>query len=151
MHIKGCSEALMYFFLFFLFEIHHILYIDLVTILTYIVLIFILYWCIYVFHLPLHMLFLFFLYTHGSYILYEIYYFCFTLRCRDKFCLKCFRNTGYESLLATNSLLAVFQEFVLGYIFLYSTSEYELSDLWLLSYVHFFVVVFSRIAKGGDC
>ena len=31
----------------------------------------------------------------------------------------------------------VFQEFVLGQTLLYSTSEYELSDLWLLSYVHF--------------
>ena len=36
-------------------------------------------------------------------------------------------------------------------ILLYSTSEYELSDLWFLSYVHLFVVVFSQIAKGGDC
>ena len=45
----------------------------------------------------------------------------------------------------------VFQEFVLGYILLYSASEYELNDLWLLSYVHLFVVVLSRIAKGGDC
>ena len=45
----------------------------------------------------------------------------------------------------------VFQEFVLGQILLYSTSEYELSDLWLLSYVHLLVVVLSRIAKGGDC
>ena len=33
---------------------------------------------------------------------------------------------------------------------MYSTSEYKLSDLWLLSYVHFFVVVLSQIAKGGD-
>ena len=45
----------------------------------------------------------------------------------------------------------VFQEFVLGWILLYSTSEYELGDLWLLSYVHLFVVVLSQIAKGGDC
>ena len=43
-----------------------------------------------------------------------------------------------------------FQEFVFRYILLYSTSEYELSDLWLLSYVHLFVVVLSRIAKWGD-
>ena len=42
----------------------------------------------------------------------------------------------------------VFQEFVLGYILFYSTSEYELSDLWLFSYVHLFVVVLSRITKG---
>ena len=46
------------------------------------------------FHLSLHVLFLFFLNTHVSYILYAIYYFCFTLRCYDEFCLKCFRNTG---------------------------------------------------------
>ena len=45
----------------------------------------------------------------------------------------------------------VFQEFVLWLILLYSTSEYELSGLWLLSYVHLFVVVLSRIFKGGDC
>ena len=45
----------------------------------------------------------------------------------------------------------VFQEFVLGWILLYLTSEYELSDLWLLSYVHLFVMVLSRIAKWGDC
>ena len=45
----------------------------------------------------------------------------------------------------------IFQEFVLGYILLYSTSEYELSDLRLLSYAHLFVAVLSRITKGGDC
>ena len=26
--------------------------------------------------------------------LYAILYFCFTLRCHDEFCLKCFRNIG---------------------------------------------------------
>ena len=40
--------------------------------------------------------------------LYAIYYLCFTKRCLDEFCLKCFRNTGYQSLLAINSLLAKF-------------------------------------------
>ena len=59
-------------------------------------------------HLPLHVLFLFFLYTHTSYYLYTIYYFCFTQRCLDEFCLKCFRNTGCQSLLAINSHLAKF-------------------------------------------
>ena len=53
-------------------------------------------------------LFSFFLYTHVSYYLYAIYYFCFTQRCLDEFCLKCFRNTGCQSLLAINSLLAKF-------------------------------------------
>ena len=60
------------------------------------------------FHLSLHVLFLFSLYAHASYILYAIFYFCFTLRCLDKFCLKCFRNTGCQSLLAMSSLLAKF-------------------------------------------
>ena len=58
------------------------------------------------FHLSLHMLFIFSLYAHDSYIVYAIYYFCFTLRYRDEFCLKCFRNTSCKSLLAINSLLA---------------------------------------------
>ena len=62
----------------------------------------------YVIHLSLHVLFLFSLYAHDSYILYAIYYFCFTLRCCEEFCLKCFRNTGCQSILAINSLLAKF-------------------------------------------
>ena len=73
---------------------------------------------------------LFFLYTHVSYIIYAIYYFRFILRCRDEFCLKCFRNTGCQSLSFHRlSSCKVFQEFMLGHILLYSTSEYELSDL----------------------
>ena len=60
------------------------------------------------FHLSLHVLFLFSLYAHVSYLMYAILYFCFTLRCLDEFCLKCFRNTGYQSLLAINSFLAKF-------------------------------------------
>ena len=114
-YIEGCSEDLMYYFLFFLFQIHHILYIGLVTVLTYIVLIFglyiyiyiYIYWCMFL-HLSLHVLFHFFLYTHDSYILYAIYYFCFTQRCHDEFCLKCFRNTSCQSFLAKNFLLAKF-------------------------------------------
>ena len=34
--------------------------------------------------------------------------FCFTQKCLDEFCLKCFRNTGCQSLLAINSFLAKF-------------------------------------------
>ena len=56
----------------------------------------------------LHVLFLFSLYAHASYYVYAIYYFCFTQICIAKFCLKYFRNTGYQSLLAINSLLAKF-------------------------------------------
>ena len=50
------------------------------------------------FYLSLHVLFLFSLYAHASYILYAIFYFYFTLRCCDEFCLKCFRNTSCQSL-----------------------------------------------------
>ena len=59
-------------------------------------------------HLSLHVLFLFFLNTHVSYLMHAIYYFCFTLIYRDEFCLKCFRNTCYQSLPAINSLLEKF-------------------------------------------
>ena len=79
--------------------------------LTYIVLIFGLYifWCMF-FHLSLHMLFLLSLYTHVSYFLYAILYFCFTLRCLDEFCLKCFRNTSCQSLLAITLFLQSFSK-----------------------------------------
>ena len=60
------------------------------------------------FHLSLHVLFLFSLYTHVFYLMYSILYFCFTLRCLDEFCLKCFRNTGCQSLLTINSFLVKF-------------------------------------------
>ena len=62
------------------------------TIFTYIVLIFEIYIYMYVYddvcllHRPLHVLFLFSLYTHVSYYLYAIFYFCFTQRCLDEFC-----------------------------------------------------------------
>ena len=41
-------------------------------------------------------------------LLYAIFYFCFTLRCLNEFYLKYFKNTGCQSLLAINSLLAKF-------------------------------------------
>ena len=60
------------------------------------------------FHLPFMCCF-FSLFIHMLLIyLYAIYYFCFTQRCLVKFCLKCFINTGCQSLLAINSLLAKF-------------------------------------------
>ena len=70
--------------------------------------------------------FLFFLYTHVSYFMYAIFYFCFTLRCFDEFCFKCFRNTSCQSLLAINFLLT---KFFKSLCLLCSISEYELSDL----------------------
>ena len=77
--------------------------------LTYIVLIFFIYVDVcFSFIYPLHGLFIFSLYAHASYIVYAILYFCFTLRYLDEFCLKYFRNTGCQSLLAINSFLAKF-------------------------------------------
>ena len=35
-------------------------------------------------------------------------YFCFTLRCLDEFCLKCFKKTGVKIYHTMNSLLAKF-------------------------------------------
>ena len=71
------------------------------------------------FHLSLHVLFLFSLYTHAFYLLYAIFYFCFPLRCHDEFCLKCFRNTGCQSLSCHElSSCKVFQEFELGLDFI---------------------------------
>ena len=76
---------------------------------TYIVLIFSCILMMYVFfHLPFHVLFLFSLYTHASYLFVCNLLFCFTQRCLDEFCLKCFRNTSCQSLLVINSLLAKF-------------------------------------------
>ena len=105
---EGCSEVIMYF-LFFLLQIHCSCTLGLVTIFTHTLYLF----SVYVnvcssFTYPLHVLFLFSLYAHVSYYLYAIFYFCFILRCCDEFCLKCFRNTGCQSLLAMNSLLAKF-------------------------------------------
>ena len=52
-------------------------------------------------------------------IVCNLLYFCFTLRCRDEFCLKCFKNTGYQSLSCHElSSCKVFQEFVLGLDFI---------------------------------
>ena len=90
MYIEGCSEDCMYLFLFSLFLIHYILYIGLVTILTYIVLIFVLYISMYVLSPIPPCVVSFHLYTHVSYIMYAIYYLCFTIRYLDEFCLKCF-------------------------------------------------------------
>ena len=64
--------------------------------------------CMFFFHLPFTCVVSFLsLYTCFLY-LYVIYYFYFTQRCLDEFCLKCLRNTGCQSLLAINSLLAKF-------------------------------------------
>ena len=70
-------------------------------------------------------------------------------RCLNKFCFKCFRNTSCQSLSCHRlSSCKVFQEFVLGYILLYSTNEYELSGLWLLSYLIYLLWFCHGFPKG---
>ena len=50
-------------------------------------------WCMF-FFTYLYMCCFFSIFIHMLLILlYAIFYFCFTLRCRDEFCLTCFRNT----------------------------------------------------------
>ena len=88
-------------------------YTSLVTMFTYIVIIFDIYIYIYkmlyvLLHLSLHVLFLFYLYTHVSYTCMQS---IISVSHKDtlmSFILKCFRNTGCQSLLAINSLLAKF-------------------------------------------
>ena len=53
------------------------------------------------------------------FIVCNLLYFYLTLKCHDEFCLKCFRNTGCQSL-SWHELFSckVFQEFVLGLDFI---------------------------------
>ena len=118
---EGCSEDLCTFFSFlvvtlsfctpvlwpfFFYNIHYT-YFSFIYMMMYVII-----------HLSLHVLFLFSLYTHIS-LLYAIIYFCFTLRCLDEFCLKCFRKTGCQNLSCHElSSCKVFQEFVLGLYFI---------------------------------
>ena len=96
----------------------------------------------------LHVLFLFSLYAHASYYLYAIYYFCFTQRCLDEFCLKYFRNTGCQSLLAINSFLAKFFK-SLCYDRFYCIQYVNMSwvILWLLSYFICLLWFFHELPK----
>ena len=105
---EGCSEDIMYiffsFFLRYIVLVHEVLlpFIDIhCTYLLYIC------WCMFLSPTLTCVVSFLSLYTCFLY-LYTIYYFCFTHRCLDKFCWKCFRNTGCQSLFAINSLLAKF-------------------------------------------
>ena len=76
---------------------------------TYIVLIFSYILLMYVFLSPTLSCVISFLSLYTCFLLFVCnLLFCFTQRCLDEFCLKCFRNTGYQSLLAINSLLIKF-------------------------------------------
>ena len=112
---EGCSDDFLYLFFFFTFQIHcsYIMIANLVLILIYIYIYIYIEVVIKFFHLSLHMLFLFSLYAH-AFINCMQSFICFTLRCRDEFCLKYFRNTDCQSLPCHElSSYKFFQEFVL--------------------------------------
>ena len=68
---------------------------------------------------PLSPCVVYFLFLYTCLFMYAIHYFCFTLKCHDEFCLKCFINTGYQSLSFHElSSCKIFQEFVLGLDFI---------------------------------
>ena len=120
----------------------------------------ILYWYIYImsllllfFHLSLHVLFFFFLSlcTCFLYIVCSLL-FLFHTKMPWWVLFKVFQKYRLiKSSLPWTLFLQSFSRVCVRIDFIVFTSEYELSDLWLLSYIHLFVVVLSRIAKGGDC
>ena len=94
------------------------LYIGLMTIFIYIVLIVDIYIYIYIWWCmsssPTSICVVSFLSLYTCFFMYTIFYFCFTLKCLDEFCLKCFRNTGCQSLSCHKlSSWKNFQEFML--------------------------------------
>ena len=126
------------YFLFFLLHLPHVY--RSCDHLTYIILVFgyiYICWCMF-FHLSLHVLSLFSLYAHASYILCAIFYFYFTLRCRDEFCLKCFKNIGCQSLLVINSLLAKFFK-SLCYDRFYCIQQVSMSWVFITSLICLFI------------
>ena len=69
----------------------------------------------------------------------------------NEFCLKCFRNTSCQSLLAINSLFAKFLRVCVRIDFIVF-NKWIWVEWFMTSLIsHLFVVVLSWIAKGGDC
>ena len=98
------------------------LYTGLTTMFIYIVLIFDIYIYIYIWCVsspPTSTCVVSSLSLYTCLFMYAISCFCFTLRCLDEFCLKCFRKIGHQSLSCHRlSSCKVFQEFVLGLDFI---------------------------------
>ena len=101
------------------------------------------------FHISLHVLFLFSLYTHVSYFLYAILYFYFTLRCLDEFLFNVFQKDRLSNLSCHElSSCKVFQEFVLGLDFIVF-NKWVWVEWFMTSLIfHLFVVILSRIPNG---
>ena len=93
-----------------------------------------------------------FLSLYTCFFMYAIFYFCFILRCLDKFCLKCFKKTVCQNLSCHElSSCKIFQEFVLELDFVIFNKWLWVEWFMTSLILHFFVVVLSRIAKGGYC
>ena len=129
---EGCSEVHMYFcFLLFILAscipfLWPFIYIH-CTLFSYI-------WWRMLFFTYLFMCCFFSIFIHMFLYVCNLY-FCFILRCLDKFCLKCFKKTSYENLSCHElSFCKVFQEFVLGLDLFVIHKCYEFSDLRLLSW-----------------
>ena len=103
------------------------------------------------FHLSLHVLF-FFSFIHIFLITVCNLLFLFHTKMSWWVLLNCFRNTGCQNLSCHElSSCKVFQEFVLGLDFIV-LNKWVWVECFMTSLIfHFFVVVLSRIAKGGDC
>ena len=148
---EGCSEDYLYLFLFSTLDTFISCTWVLWRLLTYIVLIFFICWCMFLSPALTYVASFLSLCTCFLLCVCNLL-FLFHIKMPWWVLFKVFQK--YRLLKSTCHKLSsckIFQELVLGQILLYSTSEYELSDLWLLSYVHLFVVVLSRITKGGDC
>ena len=104
---EGCSEDYLYFFSFLYFRYICSCTWVLWPFLTYIVLIFFIY-VMYVSFTYTYMCCFFSLFMHMFLIRVCNLLFLFHTKIPWWFCLKCFRNTGCQSLLAINSLLAKF-------------------------------------------
>ena len=145
----------MYLFIFFLFQIHcsytldHMITLWQQTLYLFIYIYTRLRLLLQFFHLSLHVLFLFFLYTHVYYIMYAIYYLCFPLRCLDEFCLKCFTNTGCQSLLAINFLLAKFFKCLCSDRFYYIQQVNMSGVIYDFSYISFVCCGFVTDCQRG--
>ena len=103
----------------------------------------------YVFFTYLYMCCFFSIFIHMFLSMYAIYYFYFILKCLDEFCLKCFRNTDCQSLLAMNSFLAKFFK-NLCYNRFYCIQQVNMS--WVIyDFSHMFIYLlwfFLGISKG---
>ena len=110
-----------FLYLFFSFLFRYIVHCSYIVIANLILLLIYIYWGCYYILSPIFSRVVSFLSlcTCFLFIVCNLLYFCFTLRCRNEFCLKCFRNTCCQSISCHElSFCKVFQEFVLGLDFI---------------------------------